>query len=279
MRRILLTGSTGFVGRQVLKTLMAKGAKVTVTVRPDQNVPDGVKHIRTEDLFSETIDFWEKGCRDHDAVIHSAWYTEHGKYLNAPENLDCLAGTIKLFQGAKAAGVSHFQGIGTCLEYGPKCNEAPQNQPIPSDAPIYPTTPYAASKAAAYLALSNQSGEMQFAWSRLFFLYGEGEDPRRLVPYINSQISRGLPIKLTSGRQWRDFLDVKEAASQIANVTLNCVEGPINICSGIPITIAKFAENIALKSNRKDLISTELTPDRADESHYLVGVPSFKKKS
>ena len=84
-----------------------------------------------------------------------------------------------------------------------------------------------------------------------FSLYGEGEDDRRLVPYIHSQLSKGAPVELTSGKNWCDFLNVKEAGSQIANVTLNNIIGPLNICSGIPITVAKLAETIALKYNRR----------------------------
>jgi len=278
MKRILLTGSTGFVGRQILKSLIAKGASVTVTLRPDQNVPDGAYHIRTQNLFSESVEFWKKNCENHSAVIHSAWYTEPGKYLHASENLACLAGTINLFQGAKAAGVSHFQGLGTCLEYDTSNQHLKQNKPIPSSAPIYPTTAYAAAKAAAYMALAKQSGCLSFAWSRLFYLYGEGEHPSRLVPYIHAQLSSGAPAELTSGKQWRDFLDVEKAGAQIANVTLKNLIGPLNICSGDPITVAKFAENIALKYNRPDLIKLGAIPDREDEPHYLVGVPSVKEK-
>ena len=101
MKRILLTGSTGFVGRQVLKSLLEKGASVTVTLRQDQNVPHGADYLRTDNLFSEPVQFWAENCKDHQAVIHSAWYTKPGKYLNSPKNLDCLSGTIKLFKVQK----------------------------------------------------------------------------------------------------------------------------------------------------------------------------------
>ena len=134
-----------------------------------------------------------------------------------------------------------------------------------------------AAKAAAYLALATQSGGMKFAWSRLFYLYGEGEDDRRLVPYIHSQLSKGAPVELTSGENWCDFLNVKEAGSQIANVTLNNIIGPLNICSGIPITVAKLAETIALKYNRPDLIKLGSIPNRVGQPRYLVGIPSLKK--
>ncbi len=277
MMRILLTGSSGFVGKQILKSLLAKGAFVTVILRKDQNIPDGVSCVRTDNMFSETTRFWEDSCRNHNAVIHCAWFAKYGKYLNANENLDCLHGTIRLFQGAKAAGISHFQGIGTCLEYDLTTKEVAERKPIPPNAPIYPNTAYAAAKAAAYLALVNHSGEMGFAWSRLFYLYGEGEDRRRLVPYINDRISQGLPVRLTSGNFWRDFLDVEEAGAQIAKVTLNRVTGPLNICSGKPIKLVALAEKIASKYGRQDLIKLDSNPNNVNEPPFVVGVPSLRK--
>ena len=276
MKRILLTGATGFVGRQVLNSLKRKGVSVSVTLRPGQDVPRGTKPIWTPNLFSESKVFWEKNCTDHHGVIHTAWFTEPGEYLNAPDNLDCLSGTVKLFQGAKAAGISHFQGIGTCLEYDITTKEVRDRKPIASNAPIKPTNPYAAAKIATYLSLCHQANEMGFAWSRIFYLYGEGEDPRRLVPYINRQLSAGLPVNLTSGRQWRDFLDVKVAGDQIADVSLNGLIGPLNICSGNAITVAKLAEKIAQQYDREDLIKLGSIEDRLGEPPYLVGVPSLR---
>lgn len=276
MTRLLLTGATGFVGRQVLRALRAQGVKVTATLRPGQPAPEGVTPLRTPDLFAEPAAFWAAACQDHDAVIHVAWYAEPGRYLHAAHNLDCLAGTIRLAQGAAAAGIAHFQGIGTCFEYDLETEALARHVPLATDAPLRPVTAYGGAKAAAFLALSRQAGPMAFAWSRLFYLHGEGEDPRRLVPYIHAQLAGGLPVELTSGGQWRDFLDVREAGRQIAAVTLNGLTGPINICSGKGVTVAALAQAIARDYGRPDLVRLGARPDRADDPPYVVGAPSLK---
>jgi len=49
------------------------------------------------------------------------------------------------------------------------------------------------------------------AWCRLFYLHGEGEDARRLVPYLRAKLIAGEPAELTSGKQIRDYLDVRDA--------------------------------------------------------------------
>lgn len=278
MKRVLLTGATGFVGRQVLRHLVAGGAQVTVTLRPGAALPEGaVAAVCSADLFAESADFWQSACAGQEAVAHVAWYAEPGKYLTSPQNLTCLAGTLHLAQGAAAAGVRHFTGVGTCFEYDLKTEALARQEALTVDAPLGPATPYGAAKAATWLALSRAlpGMGMGFAWCRLFYLFGEGEDPRRLVPYVHAQLCAGLPVELTSGQQGRDFLDVTDAGRQIAEVVLTGREGALNICSGTPVTVAALARRIAEDYGRGDLIRLGARPDRVDDPSYVVGVPSL----
>src|SRR5262249_10007430 len=144
-------------------------------------------------------------------------------------NLDCLAGTLQLAKGAVRAGVRRFVGVGTCFEYDLTVGT------LPVDTPLRPSTPYAAAKAAAFMALSQWLPQqtVEFAWCRLFYLYGEGEDARRLLPHLRARLAAAEPAELTSGTQVRDYLDVREAGRMIAQAALGVVQGPLNICSGI----------------------------------------------
>lgn len=275
MTRVLLTGATGFVGAQVLRHLLTAGAKVTVTLRPGSASPEGTTALVIPDLFAQTTRHWAAACEGHDRVIHAAWYAEPGKYLHSPLNLDCLVGSLRLAQGAAAAGVRHFTGIGTCFEYDLATEALARHVRLGTDAPLAPATPYGAAKAAAFMALSRNLPEMGFAWCRLFYLHGANEDPRRLVPYVHNQLRQGLPVELTSGQQWRDFMDVAIAGQQIARTSLEGLTGPMNICSGRPVTVATLAAEIAESYGRPDLIRLGARPDRADDPPYVVGVPSL----
>ena len=174
---------------------------------PSEHTANIEKVIRTSDLFAESVSWWADVCKGVDTIIHVAWYTEPGKYLQSSKNLDCLIGTLKLAKGAIQAGVRRFIGIGTCFEY-----DLSQGM-LSIETPLKPHTPYAGAKAAAYLGLSQclSAENVEFVWCRLFYLYGEGEDVRRLVPYIRSRLSSGEYAELTSGNQVRDFLDVNDA--------------------------------------------------------------------
>lgn len=271
--KVLLTGATGFVGRQVFEALLAHGREIRLVVRAgDQRKVDYTGRaesiVTTSDLFSETPAWWERTCKGIDLVIHVAWYAEPGKYLQSECNIDCLAGTLNLAKACVHSGVRRFVGVGTCVEYDLTLGY------VSTQTPLNPNTPYAAAKAATFLALSRYlpSAGVEFAWCRLFYLYGEGEDERRLVPYLRSRLAAGQPAELTTGTQIRDFMDVRQAGQMIADAALSNHQGPINICSGTPITVRKLAEQIADEYGRRDLLHFGGRPDDIGDPPCVFGI-------
>ena len=270
---VLLTGATGFVGRQVYRSLVKRGIKVRAVVREgkaEEVEPSEYLEsiIQTKDLFLENEVWWAKACDGVDIVIHVAWYVEPGKYLDSPSNLDCLMGTVALAKGAVKANVSRFVGVGTCFEYDLKDGY------LSIDTPLNPLTPYAAAKASVFMSLSQYlpAQGLEFVWCRLFYLYGEGEDPRRLVPYLRSRLESGLPAELTSGKQIRDFLDVRDAGRMICEAAISQKLGPVNICSGVPITVKGLSEKIADEYGRRDLLKFGARYDNLVDPPCIVGV-------
>ncbi|WP_419902626.1 NAD-dependent epimerase/dehydratase family protein [Kiloniella sp.] len=270
---ILLTGATGFVGRQVLKSLAQKGKKIRAVVREGSqysflDYPAVVDVVTTADLFSENTEWWSSTCAGIDTVIHVAWYVEPGLYLQSEKNLNCLIGTLIMAKGAIKAGVRRFIGVGTCFEYDLTAGV------LSTDTALRPLTPYAGTKAATYSSLSQvlpQDG-VEFVWCRLFYLYGEGEDERRLVPHLHTQLSANQSAKLTSGKQIRYFLDVNDAGVMLVEAALGSVQGAVNICSGIPITVRQLAEKIADEYGRRDLLQFGERPDNLMDPLCVVGV-------
>jgi len=275
MKKILITGATGFVGRQIMYALCASAVKLIPIVRDGKEdfftgLTNVDKIVTTKDLFLEPESWWEKQCQDIDIVVHAAWYAEPGKYLEAPQNMDCLLGSINLARGAVSAGVKRIVGIGTCFEYDLT------NSILNVDTPIKPTTPYSSAKAALYFSLSQwlPMCSVQFAWARLFYLYGEGENSRRLVPYIRGQLEKGKFAELTSGEQIRDFLDVREAGKRIAELTLSSQEGAVNICSGKPVTVKQLAEQIADEYGLRNLLKFGVRQENLVDPKCVVGIPT-----
>lgn len=276
VKTILITGGTGFVGRQVVRYLSDKEVILRLIVRSgkeniSQTIGNNCELIESDDLFSESVEWWTKQCADVDTVLHLAWYTEPGSYLQSNLNINCLVGSINLAKGAISAGVRRFVGVGTCFEYD-------LNASILSiETPLKPTTTYANSKAALFMSLSHwlPHQSVEFAWCRLFYLYGEGEDSRRLVPYLRSKLESGEPAELTSGKQIRDYLDVTEAGVMIANVALGNQTGPVNICSGTPITVQQLVKQIADEYGRRDLLIFGARPDNLVDPPCIIGISNI----
>lgn len=275
-RVILLTGGMGFVGRQILKVLTRQSVAVRLVARAgrERQVPAGAtveRFLETADMFSESHEWWVSACRGVDTVIHAAWYAEPGKYLRSPENLNCLSGTLALAKACASAGVRRFIGIGTCFEY-----DLTQGY-LSVDTPLAPITPYAGAKTAAYWALSQYFKEagIEFVWCRLFYLYGENEDERRLVPYVRTCLEAGQMAELTSGSQIRDFIDVREAGEMIVEASLGVRQGPINVCSGVPVTVRALTESIADEYGRPDLLGFGMKADNDVDPPCVVGIRSY----
>lgn len=270
-RRVLLTGATGFVGRHIHRALLAGGHAVRAVVRTgsaDRLAGAAVDIVETPDLFAEPPERWRAACRDIDTVVHAAWYVLPGRYLAAPENLDCVRGSLALAQGAAEAGVTHLLGIGTCFEY-----RLPSDR-LTVDAPLGPTTLYGMAKKSLFEVLTARfaEGPTRFSWARLFYLHGAGEPEGRLLPYLRARLSAGQAADLSSGTQRRDFLDVSEAGRMIAAIVATRQPGAINVCSGEAVTIRQFAESVADGFGRRDLLRFGAVPPRPGDPAAVVGI-------
>jgi len=279
MTNILITGASGFVGMQVMKVLdKLRNVNLFPIVRIEKKNTfekfNNVKYIYfTKDIFNETENWWKKKLVKIDIVIHIAWYTEYGKYLDSELNIHCLHGSLTLGNAVAKSRVKRFIGIGTCMEYNLTKGKVTVNTALD------PKNLYSITKVALFTTLQNffSIKKKEFVWCRLFYLYGEGEDKRRLSAYIHKQLQRGLPVKLTSGHQIRDFLNVCDAAEIISKVALDKNAGVVNICSGKPISIKKFAENIAANYGRLDLLKFGKVKKNLYEPDAVWGVMNYDK--
>jgi dTDP-6-deoxy-L-talose 4-dehydrogenase (NAD+) len=275
MLRILVTGATGFIGAQVVRALIEQGHAIRVVVRPgkEDRLPkvENLEAIPADDLFQASFDSMRQWTTGIDTIIHVAWYAEPGVCLTSDLNTECLVGSLKLAKAAIAAEVRRFVGVGSCFEY------RFVDHPLDVHSTLDPQTPYAMAKVAAFYGIQGlmASHRTSFAWCRPFYLYGEGEHPKRLVPYLHQQLAQGHPVDLTSGNQVRDFIDVRDAGQQIAHIALSDRQGPQNICTGKGITVRQLALDIAQQYGRPDLLRFGARPDNLTDPPFVVGIPSI----
>jgi nucleoside-diphosphate-sugar epimerase len=278
--RILLTGATGFVGRNLLKSFSKLGVEVDVIVRSGNKNKFSSsalisKIIETTNLFKHDRDWWASLCKDYSIVIHLAWYVEPGHHFDSNKNIECLIGSLSLIEGARKAGVNKFIGVGTCYEYDLLKKERVSAE----TSPLRPVTLYGASKLSLFTVLSQlfNTQENTFLWCRVFFLLPNKNDEiiyaenLRLGDYIKSRISKNEPVFLTSGTQIRDYLYVEDATDMMAKAILHNKTGAINICSGVPRTVRDVAEEIAIEMGKPELLNFGSKITQKNDPEYILG--------
>ena len=203
-----------------------------------------------------------------DVILHIAWYAEHGKFWNAAENLDWVGATLELVRALHAAGGTRFVGVGSCAEYAWGGDE---NLSEAASA-LEPSTLYGVAKDATRRVLESfaESTDLDWAWARLFLMYGGGEARTRLFPSIALPLLRGENAQSSAGDQLRDFLHVDDVARGIVLVALSDVKGPINVASGEGLSVGDFAAEVARATGSEARLERGALPMRAGEPPRIV---------
>ena len=194
MTRVLITGATGFIGRNCLSHLIARGYEVHATTR-EKEVRNPMPHVSWHQ-----VDLLKPGAAAHllgtlrpECLLHFAWYAEPGNFWHASENIEWVRATLELFSAFAKNGGRRIVAAGTCAEYdlcAGECHEL--------TTPLSPNSLYGGSKHAVerILYFSNGENGVSSAWGRAFFLYGPGEHPSRLVAYVVNSLLQGRLLLL-----------------------------------------------------------------------------------
>jgi nucleoside-diphosphate-sugar epimerase len=267
MKRVLITGATGFIGQHCPPLLVARGYEVHAVSSRKIIANESNIHWHQIDLlnFPQMAALIAEVQPSH--LLHVAWYTVPGKYWTSTENLRWVQASIGLLQEFVRHGGQRVVMAGTCAEYDWRygyCSEAV--------TPLAPTTLYGICKHSLQLmlaAFSRQAG-LSTAWGRIFFLFGPHEHPDRLVAYVIRSLLRGEPARCSHGRQIRDFLHVQDVANAFVALLESGVSRPVNIASGQPVALRELIYEIAAKFNRDDLIQLGAVSTPPDEPPLLV---------
>jgi len=245
--KIFVTGGTGFIGSHFIRQALGEGHTVLAIRRSLSSMPRihleqqptwldrALDDVRALDLI---------GC---DVLVHFAAHTGNVPYDSL---LNCLHWNLmvvlRLFEQARLAGIERYVVAGSCFEYG---RSGEHYDSIPTDAPLEPTNSYAASKAAASIALGQWAAQnnLRLDLLRVFHVYGEGELETRFWPSLKRAALEGEDFPMTSGEQVRDFLPVQNVAATFLVRSVQDSGEPnrvakYNLSSGAPCTLFSFAQ-------------------------------------
>ena len=260
---VLVTGGAGFIGSEVVRQLVARGAQVTAV--------DNLVNGKRENLAGMPADRFRleiADIRDGDRmrallstctlVLHLACLGVRHSIHSPLENHDVNAtATLKILEAARQASVLRFVYVSSSEVYG-----TAQTVPMTEQHPVCPMTVYGASKLAGerYTDAYWRTYRFPTVVIRPFNAFGprshhEG-DCGEVIPKFMLRAMAGRPLVVHGdGMQTRDFTYVADTAHGIvlAATADRAVGETINLGQGKEISINQLARAIGAATGRNDL--------------------------
>lgn len=247
--KVLVTGASGFVGRYAVPELLRRGHTVIALARDQDRARtfawfDQVSFVAHDIHGTQELDWQKIGAPE--AMLHLAWPglpNYKGRFhfeVNLPAD-------YRFIQSMVQQGVRQVAITGTCFEYGM------QNGCLQPGLMARPANPYALAKDTLRRYLQYLQVDLPFVlqWARLFYMFGDGQNPNSILVQLDRAIDRGDKIfNMSGGEQLRDYLPVESVTAKLADL-LEASEwdGIANICSGEPVSIRRLVENHLIKRN------------------------------
>jgi nucleoside-diphosphate-sugar epimerase len=238
--KIAVTGATGFIGRHVIAEFGRRSIFPVVMLQPSAEskqplleyaiVPIDLKYppANAFDLLGQP-----------DTLIHLAW-AGLPNYKSLHHFEEELPAQYRFLKGLIESGLKNLLVTGSCFEYGM------QSGPLSENMETRPSNSYGFAKdmLRRQLEYLQRFQPFNLTWTRLFYLYGEGQAGNSLLPQITTAVEKGDSVfNMSDGEQLRDYLPVAEVGNYLVTLAMNAKNnGIVNICSGKPISVRKLVE-------------------------------------
>lgn len=279
MKRILLTGSTGFIGSHLAPILLKKGYDLCCLNRYASNrlvhvaQSFGQKIMLADltdfDTIQTTVNYFQPEACIHLAAISPVSYSyDHPLDVN---NVNYL-GTIALAEACrKVAGFKQFIFAGTSEAYGIQ-----QKFPIREDAIYYPNSPYSASKSAAikYLEYMGDAYGFPYTIAIPFNSYGRVNSKHFVTESLITQmLAHPDVVRFGDPLPVRDFMfrddHVEAYVTMLGNP--DALHNKFNFCTGRGVSIQELVDLLVEYTGFEGTVEPHHYPRRPLDIDTLIG--------
>ena len=265
--KILISGASGFVGRNLITALRYLNFEVVALhmFQQDQkSLEMQIKHLdkQLEDLAPQIFDVH--------TFVHLAWMDTNDWDSSIHQNINKKLSEY-LIRRLSSSGIDHVIVAGTCLEYGVS------GRNLSESLHAKPKNEYAIAKHALYknIRIMANKGDFKLSWLRIFFIFGGDQPTSTIYGSLRESIVRGeTSFNMSSGQQVRDYLHIDTVCKMIQAVVVSKEEfGVVNICSGRGLTLEKHVQSWSRDINSGANLKLNLgaLPDRKNEPVNLCG--------
>ena len=268
MKKILVTGAAGYIGRHVVKTALDMGYPVIASDFAFKGVDERAEFCDVP-LFSGDKNIWQ-ALGAPDVCIHLAW--RDGFRHNASSHMKDLSSHVVFLNNLAKGGLPMLTVMGTMHEVGY------WEGPITADTPCAPQSQYGIAKNALRqsLLLSLPDTGCLLHWLRAYYITGDEAHGSSIFAKITqAELDGKETFPFTSGQNRYDFIDVDRLAQMIVAASVqDQVNGIINVCTGQPRTLADRVEQFLRDKHYKIRLDYGAYPDRPYDSPGVWGDPA-----
>ena len=266
---VLVTGANGYIGRHVVTALLDKGARVIACDVTCDGV-DKRAEIRELNLFTPSSGNIYEELGSPDVCLHMAW--RNGFVHNASTQMGDLSAHYNFLISMIDGGLKHLAVMGTMHEIGY------WEGMIDERTPCNPVSMYGIAKDALRrsLFLYATQKEICIQWLRAYYILGDDRHSNSIFAKLLLAAEAGSKtFPFTSGKNKYDFITVGELSHQISSAVLQTeINGIINCCSGIPMTLAERVEQFIAENKLNISLDYGAFPDRPYDSPCVYGDPT-----
>ena len=276
MKKYLISGISGFVGKYLADFLTKKNYEVSGFDRKGSIIPK-VNISKIDILDKEAVKNFIKEIKP-DYIIHLAAQSSVKKSWDNPEETITInvEGTRNLLEGVIAAGIvpqCKILIVTSAEIYG-----VPKEVPIKESHPLSPSSPYGESRLKQEELIEDYRKKgIHITVSRSFPHTGPGQSDQFVCSSFSRQIAeinlgKQEPIiKVGNLEAIRDFTDVRDIIEAYHLILTKELKGTYNICSGKGIKIDDMLQTLIKLSDKQIEIEQDPSRDRPSDIPILIG--------
>lgn len=251
MRKVVVTGATGFIGKFLVRELLRQNVNVIAVVRKKSYNKKDILELPVKIVECDLQDFSILSTliedKDIDAFFHCAWQGVSGVEIKDQTiQMKNIKSTLDAITAAHDMNIGTFVGCGSIHER--ECIYEMSKDKEITDLVFM----YKASKVAAHWMGKAKAGNygMRFFYPQIINAYGEEENSARLVNSLIRSILKGESINLSAGTQMYDFIHVTDVARALYLIAEKGVNGrEYVIGSGNPKPLKEYLIKVGEVAN------------------------------